>query len=100
MIRISEATQRRIPRPFNFHWGGGYVIEEVSIKCRIDGNSWEPTIQLLEYDDGTQQLRFCVYDGNRFNRMPLIIGSKEIGALAKRVKRSRRIKNLLGKLAR
>lgn len=100
MIRISEATQRKIPRPFNFHWGGGYVIEEVSIKCRIDGNSWEPTIQLLEYDDGTQQLRFCVYDGGRFNRMPLIIGSEEIGALARQVKKSRRIKNLLGKLAR
>ncbi|MFQ5970524.1 MAG: hypothetical protein ACE5J2_08540 [Nitrososphaerales archaeon] len=100
MTRISEATQRKIPRPFNFHWGRGYVIEEVSIRCSIGGNSWEPTIQLLEYDDGTQELRFCVYDGNRFTRMPLIIGSQEIGAIAKQVKRSRRIKNLLSKLAR
>ena len=100
MIRIREATQRKIPRPFRFHWGRGYVVEEVSTRCSIDGHSWEPTIQLLEYDDGTQQLRFCVYDGNRFNRMPLIMGSEEIGVLAKHVKRNKRIKNLLCKLVK
>jgi len=100
MIRISQGAKRKIPRPFRFQWGSGHVIEEVSVRCRIDGHSWEPTIQLLEYDNGMEQLRFCVYDGNRFNRMPLIVGFEEIAALAKRLKGSKRIKNLLCKLAR
>lgn len=98
MIRIGQATRRKIPRTFKFRWGSGKVIEEASIRCRIDRHSWEPTIQLLEYDDGTQQIRFCVYDGSRFNRMPLIIGSQEIGALAKQLKRNRSMKKLLKKL--
>ena len=100
MIRINQATRRKIPRGFRFNWGSGHVVEEVSVRCSIDGHSWEPTIQLLEYDDGTQQLRFCVYNGNRFNRMPLIVGSEEIDALAERLKESKRIKKLLRKLAK
>ena len=94
-MKVSKSSQREIPRPFKFHWGEGYVTEEVSVKCSIDENSWEPTIQLLEYEDGTQQLRFCVYDGRRFNRMPLIMGMQEMNALAKLVEKSRGIKNLL-----
>jgi len=78
MIKISKATPRKTPRPFKFHWGSGYVMDEVSIKCSIGGHSWEPTIQLLEYDDGMQQLRFCVYDGKRFQRMSLLIDRKKL----------------------
>ncbi len=99
MIRVSKATPRKTPRPFRFHWGSGYVKEEISIKCSIDGHSWEPTIQLLEYGDGMQQLRFCVYNGNRFLRMPLLLGSEEMSALAKQVRKSKQIKNLMRKLA-
>ncbi|HLE34323.1 MAG TPA: hypothetical protein VI698_00370 [Nitrososphaerales archaeon] len=99
MIRVSKATPRKTPRPFRFHWGSGYVTEEVSIKCSIVGHSWEPTIQLLEYDDGMQQLRFCVYNGKRFQRMSLLIGSEEMGALAQQVRKSKQIKNLMRKLA-
>ena len=98
MIKISKVTPRKTPRPFRFHWGSGHVTEEVSIKCSIDGHSWEPTIQLLEYDDGSQQLRFCVYNGRRFQRMPLLIGSEEMGALAQQVRKSKRIKDLMRKL--
>ncbi|MFQ5941316.1 MAG: hypothetical protein ACE5KA_06435 [Nitrososphaerales archaeon] len=100
MVRITEATQRKLPRRFGFDWGGGYVIEEVSIKCNISAHTWEPAIQLLEYDDGEQQLRFCVYTGKRFKRMPLLIGTEEITALRKQIKKSRRIKNLLTKLTK
>ncbi|MGH9934034.1 MAG: hypothetical protein ACRD3Z_02835 [Nitrososphaerales archaeon] len=99
MIRVSRATPRKTPRPFRFHWGSGYVTEEISIKCSINGHSWEPTIQLLEYDNGMQQLRFCVYNGNRFQRMPMLIGSEEMGALAQQVRKNKQIKNLMRKLA-
>ena len=100
MIKIREAAARKIPRPFRFPWGVGNVVEEVSIRCSVDGESWDPTIQLLEYEDGRQQVRFCVYDGNRFRRMPLIMGTEEIDALSQRVKRSTNIRNLLVRLTR
>ena len=74
------------------------MVEEASIKCSLHGDSWEPTIQLLEYEDGTQQLRFCVYAGWRFKRIPLVLGTREIRALAKQVKQKKRVSSLLSKL--
>jgi len=39
---------RKIPRPFKMPWGGGMVVEEVSIVSKYH----EPTIQLLQFDSG------------------------------------------------
>ncbi len=38
-------------------WGSGQVVEEISIQCP----HWEPTAQLMEYEDGSRSLRFCYY---------------------------------------
>lgn len=98
--KISVATKRRIPRPFAFHWGGGFIVEEVSVKTGLEGNTAEPTIQLLEYKDGSQQLRFCVYHKTRFSRMPLLLSPEELKALAKEMKGNERIRKLLQSLAK
>jgi len=98
--QISEATKRRIPRPFAFQWGGGFIVEEVSVKTGLEGDSAEPTIQLLEYKDGSEQLRFCVYHKTRFSRMPLLLSKEEITALSKEVKRNSRIRKLLQTLVK
>ena len=93
--KISTATKRKLPRPFAFYWGGGNIVEEVSIKTGEEGDSAEPTIQLLEYKDGTEQLRFCVYHKTRFTRMPLLLSKDEIKALSKEVRGQSRIRKML-----
>ncbi len=98
--KISAATKRRIPRPFAFHWGGGFIVEEVSVKTGLEGNSAEPTIQLLEYKDGSEHLRFCVYHKTRFSRMPLLLSPEEIKALSMVVKGNSRIRKLLQNLVK
>ena len=66
---------REIPRPFQFHWGGGQIIEEASYV----GKYTEPSIQLLEYEDGgSYGIRFCYYNLNgRFQRSPMMIDSED-----------------------
>ena len=94
-IRVAE-PKRRVPRPFKFPFGKGVVVEEASVICP----HWEPVIQLLRFDEGEMALRFCVYSGNRFTRMPLILGEKEIKALARVVRKRRGIRKLLERMVR
>ncbi len=79
--KILSATKRALPRPFSFEWGRGQVIEEASIKVQMDHHSWEPAIQLLRFEDGSETLRFCVFHGRQFSRMPLIVSPDELAAL-------------------
>jgi hypothetical protein len=79
--RILPATKRTIPRPFSFEWGKGQVVEEVSIRVEMKDHSWEPAIQLLRFEDGFETLRFCVFHGKRFSRMPLLISPDELAVL-------------------
>ena len=103
-IEIGEPERRRLPRRFSFHWGGGYIVEEASVKCTIRANghvhSWEPTIQLLQYDDESEEVRFCVYSGRKFTRMPPIMDEETMKALSKRLEKTlmlkKAIKHLLG----
>lgn len=99
-IKISVATKRNLPRPFAFHWGSGYIVEEVSVKSGFEDSTAEPTIQLLEYKDGTEQLRFCVYHKTRFSRMPLLLSPEELKALGKEMKGNARIRRLLQNLVK
>jgi len=85
------ALKRKIPRKFEFHFGKGVITEEVSIKCPYH----EPTIQLLEFDSGIKALRFCVYHGNKFSRVPLIIETKYLKGLKEKIKKSKKIKNFI-----
>ena len=70
---------RKIPRPFKMPWGKGMVIDEVSISSQYH----EPTIQLLEFDNGDKLLRFCSYSHGRFSRSPLMIDEKDLRRLGK-----------------
>ena len=66
--------------------------EEASVKCTIRANghthSWEPTIQFLQYDDETEEVRFCVYSGRKFTRMPPIMDIDAMRALSKKLEKT------------
>lgn len=83
--------QRKLPRPFHLPWGQGVIVEEVS----IFRPHWEPTLQLLQYEDGSEALRFCYYHGPRFGRGPLILSAEDISDLKIAAEASPRIKNML-----
>ncbi len=82
---------KKLPRKFKFPFGRGKITEEVSIKCP----HWEPTIQLLEFDNGEKVLRFCYYHGNRFGRSPMMVNEKDFNRLVKAARKSRKINEIL-----
>ena len=90
---------RKLPRPFTMHWGHGQIIEEASWAAEHH----EPSIQLLEYDDGEhagyRSIRFCYYspDG-RFQRSPMMLGQDEIAGLRKALAATPKLRALLKKL--
>lgn len=92
---MAKAVERTVPRPFAMHWGKGQIVEEATTVGR-----WhEPAIQLLEYEDGSRQIRFCYYDhGGRFQRNPLMLGEDEISDLRRALARTRRLRALLRRL--
>ena len=66
----------RSPREFNFHWGGGQIVEEASYR----GQHTEPAIQLLEYggESGAYGIRFCYFNlDGRFQRSPMMIDGED-----------------------
>ena len=68
---------RKLPRPFEFPWGRGEVVEEVSVMS----THHEPTIQLLRYENGEESLRFCYYHGARFGRGPMMCSADDLREL-------------------
>jgi hypothetical protein len=98
-IMISDGEKRILPRKFAFHWGGGQIIEEVFVKCTLKSGgiteSWEPTIQALQYDDKSIVLRFCVYNGKRLTRMPPLMDQQILRELAKRAEKAKLLRELL-----
>ena len=85
---------RKVPRPFKMPWGKGMVVEEASISSRYN----EPTVQLLEFDNGHRVIRFCSYNEERFNRSPLMIDEKDIEKLGTALRKKKEIRKLLSKL--
>jgi hypothetical protein len=89
---------RRVPRPFEFHWGRGQIVEEA---C-FTGTYAEPAIQLLEYDDHPDAftIRFCYYDHQgRFQRSPMMIDSAEtLDGLREALRRTPKLRALLRRL--
>jgi hypothetical protein len=90
-------SNRDVPRPFQFHWGGGQITEEAA----YTGKHTEPAIQLLEYEGGgAYGIRFCYYshDG-RFQRSPMMIDSEEtLEGLRAALKETPKLRALLKKL--
>ena len=86
---------RKLPRPFSFPWGGGQIVEEVSVE-----SEWHvPTIQLLEYDDGSLSVRFCSYShSGRIQRNPMMVSADDLKALARAMQQTPRLQKLVGGL--
>jgi hypothetical protein len=87
-----------VPRPFQFHWGGGQIIEEASYA----GTYTEPSIQLLQYEGGHDSygIRFCYYslDG-RFQRSPMMIDSEDsLEGLRAALRQTPKLRKLLRQL--
>lgn len=94
-MRGMKMNSRKLPRPFEFHWGKGWVMEEASIPTPHH----EPTIQLLEYESGEKAVRFCGYNlRGQMGRYPLIIGEEDLDGLAKEVRKSPKLHRLLKRL--
>jgi hypothetical protein len=93
------AGGRAVPRPFNYHWGSGQIVEEAALVAEHH----EPAIQLLEYAEGeaagSVSVRFCYYsrDG-RFQRSPLVVGDDEIAGLRRALSETPRLRALLQRL--
>lgn len=86
---------RPLPRPFSFHWGGGQIVEEAT----MIGEWNEPTIQLLEYDDGSLSVRFCSYSHRGgFQRGSLMVGDNEMQGLKAALNATPRLRALLKKM--
>jgi hypothetical protein len=89
---------RDVPRPFEFHWGGGQIIEEAA----FIGRYAEPAIQLLEYEGhpGSYGIRFCYYNlDGRFQRSPMMIdGEESFEGLREALKETPKLRALLQKL--
>ena len=98
--KILQATRRTLPRTFTFEWGKGQVVEEASVKVQLNGHNWEPAVQLLRFEDGSETLRFCVFNGKQFSRMPLLISPTELDALLEEASKHPRIRKLLKKSMR
>lgn len=85
-------TQRPIPRPFQFPWGSGQIVEEASFR----GRHHEPCIQLLEFQDGTEIVRFCSYTlSGRFERNSWLAGREELAGLKEAMRSKPRLRRLL-----
>jgi hypothetical protein len=99
MTTRSESRRGRdVPREFNFHWGGGQIIEEAAYV----GQYAEPAIQLLEYagHPGSYGIRFCYYNlEGRFQRSPMMIdGEDSLEGLRAALQETPRLRELLRKL--
>ncbi|MEM3905861.1 MAG: hypothetical protein QXZ17_03180 [Nitrososphaerota archaeon] len=98
-MNIERASKRKIPRKFQLPWGKGMITEEAAIKCSISINgsteSWEPTVQLLEFENGEKAIRFCVYGDGRLRRMPLILDKEQAKRLALEIDKNRKLRSMI-----
>jgi len=86
---------RKIPRPFKMPWGNGMVVEEASITSKYH----EPTVQLLQFDNGEKAIRFCSYNKGRFSRVPLMIDEKDLRKFGSAIKKEKEISKLISRLS-
>jgi hypothetical protein len=89
---MTSSKPRTVPRPFSLHWGDGRIVEEAS----VDGPYHAPTLQLLEFEDGSTSIRFCYYDREgRFQRSPLIVDQVTLDGLRAALAQTPRLRALL-----
>lgn len=92
-----ETAVPRDPAAVRAHWGSGEIVEEATYLGRYH----EPAVQLLEFEDGSLDIRFCCYDHQgRFQRSPLMLGEDEIAGLRRAIDRTPRLRALLRRMVR
>ena len=92
---MARESERNVPRPFSLHWGSGLIIEEATYV----GEHHRPSLQLLEFEDGSLSVRFCYYDHRgRFQRSPLMVGRDEVGGLREALAETPRLRALLAEM--
>lgn len=90
---------RKLPRPFEMHWGRGEIVEEAT----FIGEYHEPAIQLMRYTEGEAaggySIRFCSYNHRgSFQRSPLMLGQAEIEGLRQALKHTPELRGILRQL--
>jgi hypothetical protein len=90
---------RKLPRPFEMHWGRGEIVEEATFV----GEYHEPAIQLMQYTEGEAaggfSIRFCSYNHRgSFQRSPLMLGQAEIDGLRNALRETPRLRDILRQL--
>ena len=89
---MTDRKSRSTPRPFDLHWGRGVIAEEAIFVAEHH----EPSIQLLEFEDGSESVRFCYYDhAGRFQRSPLIVAKEDMSGMRTALAETPRLKALL-----
>jgi len=86
---------RKIPRPFKMPFGNGMVVKEASITSQYH----EPTVQLLQFDNGDKAIRFCSYNKGRFSRSPLMIHEKDLRKFGNAIKKEKEISKFVSRLS-
>jgi len=94
-LKVDSRKGRTTPRPFDLHWGKGVIAEEATYA----GEHHEPSLQLLEFEDGSLSVRFCYYDhAGRFQRSPLVVSNGEIDGLRQALAKTPRLRELMQEL--
>jgi hypothetical protein len=93
------APPRKLPRPFEMHWGRGDIVEEAA----FEGEYHEPCIQLMQYTEGEAaggySIRFCTYNHRgQFQRSPLMLSEDDIDGLRRALRRTPRLHAVLKRL--
>ena len=94
----SDESETKVKK-FSFHWGSGYVAEEV----QVEGEYHRPTIQLLKYTDGEaagqETLRFCSYNARgRFQRSPLMVSPQDLSQLREALQQAPQLRRAIAQL--
>ena len=90
---------RKVPRPFEYPWGRGQILEEASAHREHS----EPTLQLLEFQDERHErflmVRFCSYTPTgAFRRHPMLASADDIAQLREALEQTPRLRAMLAKL--
>ena len=93
------APARKLPRPFEMHWGSGEIVEEAA----FEGEYHEPCIQLMQYTAGEAAgsftVRFCTYNHQgRFQRSPLMVSEDDLAGLRDAIRAAPQLHAILKRL--
>jgi hypothetical protein len=91
-----KESARQLPLTFVLHWGNGRIVEEATYA----GQHHQPSLQLLEFEDGPAAVRFCYYDhaGSASADSPFIVSNDEIAGLKDALAAAPRLRSLLREL--